>query len=149
VRSVFRHFEDLETLYAAAIDAQLARVGPLFELVVPEASREERIAALVEQRAALFEAISPVRRAAESVRQRSHVIDDQLRDSRRLLRKQVELGFSPELAVRRGPAREDLLDALELAASWRAWDTLRDEQRLSLTRAKRVLTATMASLLDS
>ena len=92
VRSVFRHFEDLETLYAAAIDAQL-------------------------------------------------------RESRKLLRKHVERGFGPELASRSGTEREDLLDALELATSWRAWDTLRSEQRLSPARAKRVLSTTLHRLL--
>ena len=147
VRSVFRHFEDLETLYAAAIDAQLRVVGPLFALDLPEASTAERIDALVEQRAELFEVITPVRRAAEGTRRRAKVIDAQLRESRKLLRKHVERGFGPELASRSGTEREDLLDALELATSWRAWDTLRSEQRLSPARAKRVLSTTLHRLL--
>src|SRR5262249_37334621 len=36
VRSVFRHFDDLESLRTAAIEVHVRQVGPLFELDVPD-----------------------------------------------------------------------------------------------------------------
>src|SRR5215468_7179982 len=55
VRSVFRHFDDVESLWLAAIKRNWEVVGPLFQLDVPEGELDVRLKALLEQRARLFE----------------------------------------------------------------------------------------------
>lgn len=147
VRSVFRHFDDLETLHTAAVEVHVGQVWPLFELDVPEGPVDVRIAAMVEQRATLFEDIAPIRRVGERLRRTSPAIDKTLNRTRHFLRDQVKTCFQPELATRKGAARDDLLEALELVASWPAWNTLRGEQGLSVARAKRVLATNLAALL--
>jgi TetR/AcrR family transcriptional regulator, regulator of autoinduction and epiphytic fitness len=147
VRSIFRHFDDLESLYATAITMHLERVGPLFLLPPSSGSLEERVRDLVQRRAELFETITPVRAAAERVRGSSQVIDDRLEVARRTLRKQLKVMFEPELASTAEEGRADLLDALELATSWRAWNTLRAEQGCSRRRATSVVETTVLSLL--
>jgi AcrR family transcriptional regulator len=147
VRSVFRHFDDVESLYLAAIVRQWERVGPLFAFSVPDASLDERIDALVEQRARLFEEIANVRRCAERLAPTSPAITRNLQESRAILRREVAECFRSELGERPAGAGDDLLDALELTASWPAWSTLRAEQRLPAARAKRVMAGMLRSLL--
>ena len=60
-RSVFRYFDDVEDLANAAITHQLMDVAHLLPLTCPpDRPLAERIAAVAQQRAALYEAIFPV-----------------------------------------------------------------------------------------
>ena len=67
VRSVFRHFDDTESLLAAAVQTHADQNAGLWDLPVIEGTLEERVQHLVEYRARLYETISPVRRAAEGI----------------------------------------------------------------------------------
>lgn len=147
VRSIFRHFDDLESLYANAVTRHLQRVGPLFEAPPPGGPLAGRIDALVSRRAELYERIAPVRRSAERLRGRSEVIAGRLDASRRLLRDQLGILFEPELAERSADERNELLDAIEVATSWRTWNTLRVEQGCSRRRATAVVRRTVHALL--
>jgi TetR/AcrR family transcriptional regulator of autoinduction and epiphytic fitness len=147
VRSVFRHFDDLESLYAAAVDRHSERIRGLFVPPPPGGSLAERIDALAARRSRLFEAMTPVRLAGERLRGRSAVIDERLAFARELLRDQVATLFEPELATETGSARRDLLDAVEAASSWSNWNLLRTEQGCSVARARAVMVRTLTGLL--
>jgi hypothetical protein len=58
----------------------------------------------------------------------------------RTLRRQLERGF-PGLAP-------DQLDALDALTSWDAWNRLRAAQGCSVSRARRILTATTRTLVE-
>jgi AcrR family transcriptional regulator len=148
VRSVFRHFDDLESLHAAAVERHTERISPLFEPPPAEGPLASRIEALVSRRARLFEEMTPVRRAGERLRGESQVIDERLGYARRVLRSQLATLFADELAATDGAERRDLLDAIEAAASWRTWDQLRTEQRCSIARARAVMSRMLAGLLE-
>jgi len=64
LRSVFQHFEDLESLFATAADRQVERLLALVAKIPSGAPFEERLAAIVEARTRLLERITPVRRSA-------------------------------------------------------------------------------------
>ena len=64
VRSVFQHFDDLETLFAAVGERVVNRLSRLIVPINPELSLDQRIVSLVTQRALLLEVVTPVRRAA-------------------------------------------------------------------------------------
>jgi AcrR family transcriptional regulator len=147
VRSVFRHFDDLESLYATAVERHSERIAALFEPPPSGGALDDRIRGLVARRSRLFEEMTPVRRAGERLRGRSPVIDERLGFARRLLRSQLEELFEPELAELDGAARRDVLDAIEAATSWRIWELLRTEQRCSVARARAVTTRTLTALL--
>lgn len=147
VRSVFRHFDDLETLYAAAVERHSERMERLFEPPPVDAPLDERIESLATRRARLYEEMTPVRRAGERLRGRSPVIDERLAFARRLLRGQLATLFDAELAALEPGARRELLDAVELATSWRAWELLRTEQRCSVSRARGVVARMLSALL--
>src|SRR5207237_1516934 len=64
LRSVFQHFADRETLFAAVAAAQLERMRAVVRHVPRDGALADRIAAFVEQRGRVLELLSPVRRAA-------------------------------------------------------------------------------------
>jgi hypothetical protein len=65
-----------------------------------------------------------------------------------VLRAQLATLFADELAAVAGAERRDLIDALEVAGSWRTWDQLRTEQRCSVARARAVVIRTLSGLLQ-
>jgi TetR/AcrR family transcriptional regulator, regulator of autoinduction and epiphytic fitness len=139
IRTVFRLTEDVESLHAAAVQRQTERITPLYVPLSPAGSLGERISALVENRATIFETIAPVRRVAERLALTSAPIADQLGRNRRLLRSQVSALFRAELTQTAGITRRDLLNALDVAASWETWDQLRRVKELSRPDAERTV----------
>jgi len=139
-RSVHNHFVDVEALRTEVADRQWTHVAPLASYLDVEQGVEVRINELIEQRAAIFEAVSPVRRAALLQLPESPAIAARLAQADRALRNQINRGF-PEMS-------SDTLDAVDALLSWDAWNRLRGAQGLSVARAKRVLVRTIRMLLE-
>ena len=148
LRSVFQHFADLEALFAAAADRQTEKIRSLGRRLEPSGPLARRVTAFVVQRRRILEAIAPVRRAALLMEPFSAEIQTRLAQARRLGRVELERVFAPELAVRRGAARTEVLAALAAASSFSAWEALRTHQRLSVARAQRVMAVTLRALLE-
>jgi TetR/AcrR family transcriptional regulator, regulator of autoinduction and epiphytic fitness len=133
VRSVHNHFEDVEALRAEVAECQWARHA---SLIGPAATVEE----LVGRRAAFFEAVTPVRRAALLTVHDSPTIARNLARLDRVLRRQLERSFPGIDAT--------TLDALDLLTSWDAWNRLRTAQGCSVARARRVLVDLIRNLTE-
>jgi AcrR family transcriptional regulator len=147
LRSVFHHFEDLDSLYAVVSERQHERMRAMTRRISATLPLDERVAAFVAQRARVLEFITPVRRAALLYEHTSQELAKRLRAARRLGRREVEVLFGPELeAVAPGVARETL-EALTAAASWPAWEALRSHRRLSRQDAEAVMLRTVRALL--
>ena len=147
LRSVFQHFPDLESLYAAAADRQTERLRALARPISLAGPVTDRVAEFVAQRARLLEKISPVRRAALLMEPFSAEIAKRLQQARTAGRREIERVFAPELGQRSPAARRELLAALEVASGWSAWEPLRRHQGLSVERARRVLSRMIHALL--
>ena len=142
IRSVFRHFSEMESLYQS-VDARLEREA--VRLLGGEPARSalaDRIDALVARRAALFERIAPYKRSGNLQRWRSPFIQRRHLEMQRVLRDDLR-AWLPELAS----APVDLGEAVELATSFEAWDRLRADRRLSVKVAAAVVTRTLRGLL--
>ncbi len=144
IRSVFRHFSDMEALYATLDARLLEEVAPLLRPIADDAGPEERAAALVDEREAIFERIAPFKRACDRMRWRSPYLTGTHRKLVQTLRLRL-LCWLPELA----DAPADLLEALDQATSFEAWDRLRTEQRLGRARARRAMGRSARALVDS
>jgi TetR/AcrR family transcriptional regulator, regulator of autoinduction and epiphytic fitness len=131
VRSVHNHFADVEALRAEVAQWQWQRHASLIGPV-------ETIEELVAQRAAFYEAVTPVRRAALLSIHDSPTIARNLARLDRVLRRQLDATFV-------GLGR-DLLDELELVTSWDAWNRLRTAQGFSAARAQNVVVAIIRKL---
>jgi AcrR family transcriptional regulator len=146
LRLVFHHFDDMEQLLRAAVSVQVERHWSQLRPVSAHLPLEERVSQVVKQRESLFEAITPVRRAADRIEPGSPTITAQLSNARQVLREGLDEAFGPELS-RCGRERSDLLDSLEACASWENWDQLRRRMGLRPASARRVVTRTLLSLL--
>jgi AcrR family transcriptional regulator len=131
VRSVHNHFVDMEALRAEVAQRQWQRYA---SFIGPAATPEE----LVDQRAAFYEAVTPVRRAALLSLHDSPTIARNLARLDRVLRRQLEATF-PALGA-------DALDGLELVTSWDSWNRLRAAQGFSVARARRVIVEVVRNL---
>jgi AcrR family transcriptional regulator len=144
LRSVFRHFSDLDGLFAS-LDARVrSEALPLVRDPNPSDPLPVRLGALVRQRAALFDRIAPYKRAADLYRGRSAYVRSQQHGLVREQRARL-LRWLPEL--RR--AAPDVLEAVDLATSFEAWVRLRSDQRLGRARAVAVVERTVAALLGA
>ncbi len=143
IRSVFRHFEDMDRLFAT-IDARLrADALPILRARRAAGALRERIRALAERRARLFELITPYKRSANVQRWRSEFLRARHAELVRELRADLRRAL-PELAS----APNETLQAIELVSSFEAWDRLRSDQRLSREHAQATLERALRALLE-
>ncbi|MFK7895684.1 MAG: TetR/AcrR family transcriptional regulator [Myxococcota bacterium] len=141
VRTVFRHFSDMETLFAAMRDVIWLRVEPMIVTEVQTGPLEDRLDALLERRVQIFEKISPYSNAGIAQRKRSAFLQEQQDRDMRLFRQDLKR-WLPE--VESAPA--EVADALEMALSLEAWDRFRSAQKLSVRRAAGALRELVAPL---
>lgn len=148
VRSVFQHFDDLETLHASVAERLVDRVAVLVVPVPADLPLEQRLDQFVHQRALLLEAVTPIRRAADVHGPFSTEITARLRAGQAFLRDELVRTFGPELDAA-GPARDELLDSLDAVLSWSTWEGLRAGIGRDQATAERVLRRLAAAVLAS
>jgi AcrR family transcriptional regulator len=142
MRTVFRHFSEMDSLYAA-MDGRLAgEVRPALTAARRVGVLSERVAGLVRQRALLFERVAPYKRSANLQRWRSRFLEGRHRAMHRDLRADL-LRWLPEL--RDAPA--PVVEAVDLITSFEAWDRLRNDQGLGAKAASAVVERTVGTLL--
>lgn len=134
LRTVFRHFQDMESLYAEMTVAVEARVRPLLAEPLAGADWKAQIYNMAERRATIFETILPYRVSANLRRFSSPYL---MADYRRMLAMEngsVEAHVSPAV-------RADLvaLRALCIALGFQTWRLLRFDHELSARQAKAVV----------
>ena len=143
-RTVFRHFDDMESLHAE-LSARLVReVEPLFDGAVCAGSLDERTRELVARRASIYERITPFKRSANLQRWRSPFLKRSHQAMVRRLRADL-LETLPEIADAPGA----LLEALDLVTSFEAWDRLRADQRLGRERAQAAIECAALALVQA
>ena len=144
LRTVFRHFKDMDSLYSEMSEVIEREVRAISEQPFRSAEPRGRVLELVARRGEAFEKIAPFKRASEALRHRSQFLDA---DSNRLvvaLRAILEHIAPPEVVADR-----ERLEALDLLLSWESWSRLRREQNLSPEDARRVLEAAVRRVMDA
>lgn len=98
LRSVFRHFDDLDALFMAGIHRQAQKTAHLYKPPARGGKPADRAQALVRQRRRLHEAVAPVRRGWV-LRYRNHpTMVPVMADIRAELRRQIADLFAGDLA---------------------------------------------------
>lgn len=147
LRSVFQHFDDLDTLFAEVADRQIQRLQTLMPTPPPSAPFRERLEKFVAGRSRLLEAISPVRRAAVLQEPFSEVVGKRLRWVRVAAQAEIAAAFAPELKAGSPSDRAELLAALDIAANWGTWEALRTQHGMPPEAASRTMTRMIEALL--
>jgi AcrR family transcriptional regulator len=146
VRSVFQHFDDLETLFAMVAERAISNLTGLIKPIDPDLPLGERISTFVEQRAQLLEAVTPIRRAAAVHAPFSPGIQARVAAGHQFFRSDVASVFGRELDAD-GRDRELVLGMLDVAASWTSWEQLRTLDGLDAAGAGEVVAALLLAIL--
>jgi AcrR family transcriptional regulator len=141
IRTVFRHFEDMERLLAELNGRVREHTLPLGREPRTGGSLEERARGLVERRVRLFERIAPYKRAGNLQRWRSRLIEREHAIMARELRADL-LAWLPEIR-----SDTETIHALDAAVSFEAWDRLRTDQHLGRDAARAVLARLVRAVL--
>lgn len=134
VRSVFQHFDDLETLFGAVGARMVQRLAELVRPIDPQAPLPQRISEFVGQRCRVHEAVTPINRAAIIHAPGSHTISRQFQQGHAFGAAHLADVFAVELNAA-GPRRGALSDALVVVCSWTTWNLLRTLEGRSVEAA--------------
>ena len=145
LRSVFRHFDDMDALYREMGEVIEARILPILLQPPGGTTWKDKVVDLAGRRATVFETIMPYRISANLRRFESTYL---MHDYRRMLRFESEsIDAHLPAAVR---ADADAARGLNVILSFQTWRLLRHDQELPVEAAtavvRRLLGAAMAEL---
>jgi AcrR family transcriptional regulator len=143
LRTVFRHFNDMDSLYREMSKAIEAELRQIIDKPLDGADWRERLTNLIHRRALAFEKVGPYKRASDVHRHTSPVLQADHIRMVAILREILKAAVSPEIA--RDPIR---FEALEVLMSFEAWNRMRRDQGLTAKRAAAVIEAAAFRLLD-
>ena len=141
LRTVFRHFRDMESLYAEMSRAIEGELADLVTRPLKSADETGRLAELASLRAEAYERILPFKHASTAHRHRSDFL---AREHARMV-STLRLALARDLPKACSDAGR--MEALDLLLSFEAWSRLRREQGLSRDAALRLVLSTSATLM--
>ena len=130
LRTVFRHFNDMESLYAA-LTASLVEQYEMWLIPFEAPDWRGQLDELIERRTATYERMLPFKRAGDAHRHISPAIRTEHARIRDLMRRRLA-DLLPD-AIVADPARFEMIDLL---LSIETWQRLRDEQGLAVDAAR-------------
>lgn len=147
-RSLFRYFDDVDSLVRTAVARQQEHLAPLYAVTArPDQPLPARIERFVADRTRLLEAMGPVGQLARSLAPKQPLVAAELGRIRAVLRGQLVDVFGPELDRLERGERTEVLAALDVACSWEAQHLLRQDQGVSRATAGRVMARSVLRLL--
>jgi len=141
LRSVFRHFQDMESLYREMGQPIQAELRAWAQRPFKGATWRARVAELIARRGAVFETIMPLRRASDAMRHTSPELQADHTIFAEALRA-ILRGLIPKGAVDAAT-----FEALDLLLSVEAWMRLRREQGLRPAQARKALQTAVKALI--
>ena len=134
LRTVFRHFDDMDSLYREMSEQIEAKVMPIVLRSYDDGDWQSQLGQLAKRRAIVFEAILPYRISANIKRYQSPFL---MQDYVRLLKLERQL---VEALLPRAVIADALtLEALHVALSFQSWRLLRHDQNLPPAQAAAVV----------
>jgi AcrR family transcriptional regulator len=140
LRTVFRHFQDMDSLYREIAAAVGVEVRTVFERPLQSRAWQDRLIERAGRFAVAYEKMAPYKRAADAFKHRSKFLGA---DYAKLVEQQravLEKELPREIA-------RDRVEAIDLLLSFEAWARLRNEQGLTPRRAQAVIEATLRTLI--
>lgn len=142
LRSVFRHFEDMEQLYGQMSEKVAERVRPILLAPLNARGWKAQLLELAERRIKVFDEVMPFKVAGSLRRFQSKFLMDDYRLHLKMERTTLEV-ILPEKVL----GDKALLRAIEMVTSFQAWRRLRQDQNLTTTEAREVTMLLLARLM--
>lgn len=133
LRTVFRHFTDMESLYAA-MTGRLAEHYEMWLIPFDSTEWQGQLVEAVERRTATYERLLPFKRAGDAHRHMSPAIQAEHVRMLGMMRQRLHSFLPREIT-------DDMVrfETIDLMLSFEAWQRLRDEQGLSIDVARRIV----------
>ena len=144
LRTVFRHFDDMESLYREIDTEVMQLIIPLINTPFKSAGWRERLNESIARRAQLFETILPFRIATEALRHQSAFLQEKQQHIMQMQHATL-LKILPKEALDDAPT----LAALHLLLSINAWQQLRLDQGLDQATAEQAMRTAAKALTAS
>lgn len=144
-RSVFRYFDDMEDLATTAVAIQWDRVVHFYTDLSPQGTFQERLAAIVDHRLALYDKVSGVFRVSMIAAVRIGTAAQAVEQRRDYLRRQARKQFRSEIDSQTDPAIAAAI--VDYSLSLENIDYLRRSLGLSESRIKDVITENLRCVL--
>ena len=144
IRSVFRHFSDMESLFVTADELNRAKYQNLFAGGDRNGSLDERIEHAVEQHAVAYEAVGRVFLSTKSQLWRYEILQEQYTRAQRQIRRDLD-DWLPELKELSADKRE----MVDMLASFETWNRLRETQGQSRKTSVRLITDLLRQVISS
>lgn len=134
IRTVFRHFADMDSLYREISKEMEEQTKNLFSNQLPGNDWRKQLHHLIDRRMLIFEKLMTMRIAAESLRHRSEFLSNDLQKFVSRTRTTLKKILPQELA-------NDAIrfESIDIIMSFEAWIRLRRDQRLTVRRASDVI----------
>ncbi len=142
LRTVFRHFDDMDSLYREISTDVDAQIQPLLQARLDAPTWQERVLQSIDFRSDIYDRTAAMHLAAQVHRHESAYLAQNLMHSARLQRDLLQRLLPVTVSQ---DAR--LLDALDLVLSFEAWIRLRREQGLDAAQAREVMRLGVRALL--
>ena len=144
IRSFFRHFADMDSLFLAADDMLLSSYEALFEVDDRTGALASRVARAVDLYGNAFDKLRPIILCTQAQLWRSPKLRENYAWHQKRLRKELEL-WLPEVSA----MPKDLREALHAVASFDMWHRLREHQGLSPKASADIVSLLVMDLIAS
>jgi AcrR family transcriptional regulator len=138
LRTVFRHFADMDSLYREISERMTAEIQPIVQRPFESEDWRRRLVELVDRRAQVFERLLPFKIAGDAHRHGSPFLTSEQSAIVTTLRQALAKALAPK-----NVDDKPRFEALDLVLSFESWRRLRVDQRLSArdSRAAMLLAA--------
>jgi len=144
LRSVFRHFDDLDTLLLELMSLCYDEVTPQFLKPLKSINWKDQILELVERNVEIWERIKVPHTAGELGRFKSQILMDDYKRSRNL-----EISGIRAILPKDINNYDNVLFALDSTLSFSTMRRLREDRKLSISKVKNVMSLLVKSILDT
>ena len=144
IRSFFRHFADMDSLFLAADEMLISSYEALFEVDNRAGNLSERVARAIDLYGNAFDQLRPIILCTQAQLWRSPKLRENYAWHQKRLRKELEL-WLPEVAA----LPRDRREALHAVASFDMWHRLREDQGLSPKASADIVTSLVNDLISS
>ena len=142
IRSFFRHFADMDSLFLAADEMLISSYEALFEVDDRAGTLSQRVARAIDLYGNAFDKLRPIILCTQAQLWRSPKLRENYAWHQKRLRKELEL-WLPEVAS----LPKDRREALHAIASFDMWHRLREHQGLSPKASAGIVTCLVTDLI--
>jgi AcrR family transcriptional regulator len=140
LRTVFRHFADMESLYAA-LTHTIAEQYEMWLIPFDSSDWREQLVEVVERRTATYERLLPFKRAGDAHRHMSPAMQSHYAHVLGIMRQRLRTLLPSSIVD-----DAQRFETIDLMLSFEVWQRLRGEQQLAVGQARDIIVHEVARL---